>query len=299
MLTPAFAWNWGRAETVNVVICWDTLLRDATETLEKHQVDDAGRKLRWWIADQFDCGLYSIPLQDSVPADLQRAFEAITARLASFEPIQYICGSAPFRDMDLHVTPAVLIPRPETEQLVEIALKEIVRPGDRIADIGTGSGCIAISVKRARPSCQVTAVDVSQEALRIAAKNAEDLGAEIFLHPSDLLSSLHNDSQDVLIANLPYISDEEMKQLPRDVSDFEPCLALAGGPDGTHLIRRLLGDAGRVCSKEGRILLETGELHGQEIQRIAEENGWHWEQRQDAAGRPRFWILHRRLSGLA
>ena len=275
---------------------WRQMYDNALQQLTDAGVDSPAHKLRWWISDRLNCGLTQIPY-DTVPSDAEiEGFHAALAQLVKHMPVQYVCGTAPFREFDVKVTPNVLIPRPETEQLLEIALDAWIRGGDAVADIGTGSGCIAIAVKRALPSCKVRASDFSSAALAVARQNAEDNEAEIRLFESDLLTAYDDGSIDVVIANLPYVSDAEMAELPRDVREYEPEMALRGGKDGTELIARLLADAQRVCRPGGRILLETGESHGHVIYSHAEASGWRALNLTDGADRPRFWILQRNES---
>ena len=255
--------------------------------------DVPAEKLRWWLSDFLDVSLTMLPW-GTVPSPAERtAFEAATARLQGGEPVQYVCGKAPFWDFEVYVTPEVLIPRPETEQLVQLALEVAVSAGKKVLDVGTGSGCIAIALKRACPKCVVSGVDVSEAALAVARENALRLGVEVGFHSGDLLGAEADRSLDVLVANLPYIGETEREDLPREVRDFEPALALFSGADGTDLVVRLLDEARRVLKNQGKIVLETGESQGHVYALAAERFGWRLENRSDLAGRPRFWILER------
>ncbi|MDA3873451.1 MAG: peptide chain release factor N(5)-glutamine methyltransferase [Kiritimatiellae bacterium] len=253
--------------------------------------DVPAEKLRWWLSDRLDCSLTSLPMTECPDAELRGDFEAAAERLRRGEPVQYVCGRAPFRDVELMVDERVLIPRPETEQLVQIALAEVIRPGDRVLDVGTGSGCIALSVKKARPDCVVEGRDVSTDALEVAGENARRLGLKVTFAPGHLCKQETDGSWDVILANLPYIGERERSDLPSEVSEFEPGLALFSGADGTDLVLELMGDARRVLRPSGTLQLETGENQGHLYRAAAGKLGWVIEGRSDLAGRERFWLL--------
>jgi len=191
-------------------------------------------------------------------------FQALVTRRAGGEPMAYIFGQRAFYDRDLLVSPAVLIPRPETELLVEIAIvSEQARRADcAAADIGTGSGAIAVTFAAHVPHAAVYAVDVSAEALEIARRNSIENAVQVNLLRGDLLAPLIERGVvvDILMANLPYIASDVVPQL--DVSRYEPALALDGGADGLDLIRRLLADAPRVFRPGALLLLEIGADQG-------------------------------------
>lgn len=188
-------------------------------------------------------------------------FVELVARAAQGEPIPYLLGRRAFYDRELIVTPDVLIPRPETELLLERALALIRRrPNSSVADIGTGSGALAVTLAAHAPSAQVYAVDVSPAALAVARLNAAAQGVadRVAFFEGDLLSPLIERGLrfDVLMANLPYIAEDELATLA--VSRHEPRLALDGGPDGLTLIRRLLGQVNEVGKPGTVVLLEIG-----------------------------------------
>jgi release factor glutamine methyltransferase len=182
----------------------------------------------------------------------------LTRRLAS-EPMQYIIGSQEFFGLLLEVTPDVLIPRPETEHLVEAMLARVGRQAnERIVDVGTGSGAIAVALAHALPQSQVTAVDLSPAALEVARRNAERHGVSErvrFLH-SDLLAAIDSADFDAVVSNPPYVADGEV--LERQVSDYEPHSALYAGPTGLEVYERLIPQARQVLKPEGWLLLEVG-----------------------------------------
>ena len=201
----------------------------------------------------------------------QSAYADAIARRLLHEPIQYITGHQEFYGLDLQVTPAVLIPRPETEHLVEAVLthfKSFANHPIRIADVGTGSGAIAIALAVHLPQAQITALDLSPEALHIAEANVRqhNLAHRIRLLRSDLLSALTPESQtsqpfDAIVSNPPYIPDSDAPHLHPQVRDYEPPTALFAGSSGLEIYRRLIPQARAALKPDGLLALEIG--HGQ------------------------------------
>jgi release factor glutamine methyltransferase len=195
----------------------------------------------------------------------QAAYQRLIERRLRFEPIQYILGQAEFYGLTLRVTPAVLIPRPETELLVEAVIERL--PHDqpqRVADIGTGSGAIAIAIAHAVPQSFVTALDLSPEALALARENAQAhaLEARIRFLVSDLLTAVANEAPfDAILSNPPYVPLEDAPTLHPQVRDHEPSLALYAGAEGLDLYRRIIPQAFALLKPNGLLALEIG--HGQ------------------------------------
>lgn len=189
----------------------------------------------------------------------------ILAHLLNFEPIQYIQGTARFLERSYHVAPGVLIPRPETEELVEVMLREI--PSDaRILDIGTGSGCIAISLSKAFPNAKVTAWDVSEDALCIARRNNDDLQASVCFVKQDVLAWRGDGGQcyDVIVSNPPYITESEKQEMERNVLDWEPFSALFVPNNDPLLFYRRIGELGRMMLVDGgRLYFEINRAYGE------------------------------------
>lgn len=205
--------------------------------------------------------------------DQQAHFEALVGRAARREPVPYLIGSAPFYGRDFAVTPAVLIPRPETELLVEAALQWAQgRAGLVVVDVGAGSGCIAVTLALALPGARIIATDISAEALAVARQNAKTHGVEgriEFLRGSLLEPAPA--SPDLVIGNLPYIGEAEWTELEGGVKWYEPELALRGGPTGLELIERLLQEA-KVCLRPGAaIFLELGWRQGAAARQLAQK----------------------------
>ncbi|MCA9950658.1 MAG: peptide chain release factor N(5)-glutamine methyltransferase [Anaerolineales bacterium] len=200
----------------------------------------------------------------------QQSYFALVQRAVELEPIPYLTGTAVFLDLVLSVTPAVLIPRPETEELVELAVKwGRQRPTCHIVDVGTGSGNIAISLAQRLPHATITAVDISTQALNIARKNATTyVPGRINFLLGDLLTPLV-EPVDLIVANLPYIADDEWTQVDDGVKLHEPLLALQGGADGLKLINKVLWQAQEKLMAGGAIFLEVGWQQGIAAQKLA------------------------------
>ncbi|MCY4145774.1 MAG: peptide chain release factor N(5)-glutamine methyltransferase [Chloroflexi bacterium] len=215
--------------------------------------------------------LFTHPEQPLLPAQLCE-YQNWLARRAAGEPIAYILGAAGFYDIELRVNPAVLIPRPESELLLEEALRLTAQAADVVAaDIGTGSGALAIAYKRLRPLDTVYATDICAAALCLAKENARQNNVSLRFLRGDLAQPLFERGirVDLLMANLPYIASGELPGLA--VSAYEPRLALDGGADGLDCIRALLDQAMAICSLGAHALLEIGAGQGQAVQRLAWE----------------------------
>jgi release factor glutamine methyltransferase len=226
------------------------------------------------------------------------AFRRLVERRAAGEPLQYITGNQEFFKLDFEVTPDVLIPRPETESIVEIALELLKGDLDPfIADIGTGSGCIAISLLHELGDARAIATDISTGALRVAQRNADrhGVGDRLTLIESDCLSALDPGKPFSLIAsNPPYISDDEMKALQREVRQ-EPRTALAGGADGLDVVRRLSSGAAPFLRPGGYFVFEIGFGQNAAVEQLINRGVWELtEVRPDLQGIARAVVLRKK-----
>jgi release factor glutamine methyltransferase len=218
---------------------------------------------------------------DPAPDELRTKFRELVRRRAEGAPVAYLVGHREFYSLDFLVTPDVLIPRPETELIVLTALETIkargAQPsGIRVADVGTGSGVIAITIARQSPQARVTALDVSPAALGIARQNADRLGVSdrVELVESDLLAALPREARfDVIASNPPYVSTAEFAELARDVKAYEPELALLAGPTGTSVIERLVPQAAEQLSPGGSLLLEISPMLQQSVEALLQADG--------------------------
>ncbi len=210
-----------------------------------------------------------------VSEDQRARYRALLERRKRSEPIQYILGEREFYGFRFAVTPAVLIPRPETEHLVEAALERIPLDAPlRIADVGTGSGAIGIAIAANRPLAQLTAFDISAEALKVARENAESHGVagRIDFVEADLLDRCAAASFDLVVSNPPYIANGERESLDAEVRDYEPEQALFAGPTGLEVYERLIPQAALALRPDGWLLLEIGA--GQQLQLRQLLIGW-------------------------
>jgi release factor glutamine methyltransferase len=214
------------------------------------------------------------------PADTA-AFRALVARRAAGEPVAYLTGRREFYGLDFHVTPAVLIPREETELLVDLA-REF--GAARILDLGTGSGCLAIAVAKHLPQAEVTAVDASAAALAVARENAARHGVKVRFLQGDWFAPLGGERFDLILANPPYVAEADPHLAQGDVR-FEPRDALAAGPDGLDDIRRIVAGAPAHMAPGGRLWFEHGYDQAQAAAALLAAAGFvAVEQRADLAG---------------
>jgi len=229
-------------------------------------------------------------------------FFALAGRRLSGEPVAYLTGCKEFMGLEFKVDPRVLIPRPETELLVETALK-ILPPAPVIIDVGTGSGAIAVSLAFYRPQAVVYACDLSPEALAVARSNAARHGVaeRVFFFRGDLLKSLAGrlpaGGADLIAANLPYVAKEDLPGLPREVRLFEPLLSLDGGADGLEPYRRLVPEAPGFLKQGGYLLLEIGCGQGRGMAGLLERPQWETVVLKDPAGRDRLVVAGTRCAG--
>jgi release factor glutamine methyltransferase len=232
------------------------------------------------------------------PAELA-AYRERLRRRARREPLQYIDGTAAFRDLVLRVDPRVLIPRPETELLVQEVL-DWARPRADLhaVDVGTGSGCIALALATEGPFARVVAVDASPGALEVARENHERTApaAPVEFALGDLLAPVAEERFDVVVSNPPYVGDEEAASLDAEVRDWEPASALFAGHGGLAAIRRLVPAAAAVLRPGGLLALEIGAAQGPAVARLVDETRAFGEARirPDLAGRDRIVTAERR-----
>lgn len=204
--------------------------------------------------------------EEITPAD-ERMIEKDLASLMQNIPPQYLLGYEYFLDRRFNVTQATLIPRPETEELVMLCLAENDLTPKKVVDIGTGTGAIAVSLKLARPEWQVTAVDISEAALKVAEENARDLGAVIYFKQSDVLSAII-EKQDIIISNPPYISQSEWDLMDESVRTYEPKTALFAENNGLAIYQKIADQSQKILTSDGMIFLEIGFRQGAAVQKI-------------------------------
>lgn len=280
-----------------------SLLKQAINDLELHDIADARSSARLLLADCLGIGLHEIDLRAEmvISPEHQVKFQNQLKRRKNNEPVAYILGHQPFRDLDLSVTPDVLIPRPETEQLVDLVINYVStsRPAEpiTIVDVGTGSGAIALSLaKSLGDRAKIIATDTSRAALDVATKNNRINQLNVSFIEADLLTTKHDAALigiDILVANLPYIPTARIGNLQNDVKNFEPHGALDGGTDGLAIYRRLFDQLNQLAFKPRALFLEVDESHSQLIPIIVADTmpDYTTEIKNDLSGLARFAVL--------
>ena len=240
---------------------------------KRRGIPDPRREAMWLLARAW--GVEEIKLrihpEREVPAEVDARYRSWLERRAAGEPAHHLTGECEFWGRDFMVSPAVLVPRPETELAIQVALDLPLSPTARVLDVGTGSGCIAVSLAAERPKWRVSAVDISPAALEVARSNATRHEVEIEYHQGDLTAAIAP-PWDLVVANLPYIPTTELEALPREVH-HDPPSALDGGPDGLDLVRRLVEDLPRLLRPCGGAVLELGEAQADAVTEFAAAAG--------------------------
>jgi release factor glutamine methyltransferase len=278
----------------------------------------AAELLLMHVLDRDRTWLYTNP-EAAIEAVAVEKYFALVARRAAGEPTQYLTSKQEFWGLEFEVSPAVLIPRPETEHVIEVALERLgargIRidmatgapsPALRVADVGTGSGCLAVALAHELPHADIFATDISLAALEVARRNAGRHGVSQRVHfvETDLLEALLPDKQsngrqsslfDLVVSNPPYIAQSEAEQLPREVREHEPHAALFGGPTGIELYARLIEQAGSLLTSGGILVLELGYDSAERVLAIvAAQPAWtNISITNDLAGIPRILAAER------
>lgn len=258
----------------------EALLGAAKRTLAQAGVDQADQESRWIVSHVL--GLESHQLvsraEQLVSDETWARVVSLASRRSAREPLQYILGTQEFCGLEFHVTPAVLIPRPETELLVQEALRVVDFAKETVlVDVGTGSGCVAVTLATILGKARILAVDRSPEALAVARANAERHGVanRIEWVEGDLLSPLREreltGKVDVIVSNPPYIAETEWANLQPEVREFEPRSSLVSGPLGTEFHERLLRDSLDYLAPGGTLVMEIGSGQFQAVRRMVEQ----------------------------
>jgi release factor glutamine methyltransferase len=239
----------------------DHALRDAVRSLDENDVGSPRMNAEVLLMFTLGCDrayLYAHP-ERALTADEQQRYAGALAERSTGKPAQYITGHQEFWGLDLIVSPAVLIPRPETEHVIETVL-EFARQHQfrRIVDVGTGSGCIALALATEFPAAEITGVDISAAALEIARANAARLQLRITFAESDLLAALPAAAFDLVVSNPPYVGENEQDKVQRQVREFEPRVAVFSGAEGLDIFRRLIPQAHAALAPGGWFVAEMG-----------------------------------------
>lgn len=257
------------------------------------------RALYMFLTGLDNTGLIMAQRED-VAQNIQARYLSLIQERASGIPLQHITGHQGFMDLDLKVGPEVLIPRPETELLVEEALRALREeydaadaPAPEVLDICTGSGAIGLSVKRHFPKAQVTLSDISDGALQTAEANAELNGLKVTILKSDMFKALEGRNFHMILCNPPYITDREIETLTEEVREHEPMIALSGGADGLDFYRILAEEAPKHLNRGGWLIMEIGYDQGETVPALMRNLG-DTRVLKDLNGLDRMVIVHRR-----
>lgn len=276
----------------------------ARQTLENAGTANASQETSWLLAYALHLEPHQLVsrAEQSVTAEQQARVTAVVQRRASREPLQYILGTQEFCGLDFHVTPAVLIPRPETELLVQEAIREGgFAEGAVLVDVGTGSGCVAVTLATILSGMRIFALDCSGDALIVAKGNAERHGVhdKIIWGEGDLLSPLREcqvvEGVDAIVSNPPYIAEAEWAGLQPEVREYEPRLALLAGRRGTEFHERLIHDSKEFLVPGGLLVMELGQGQASLVRQIVEDVGGYTglQTVKDDAGIERVMIIRR------
>jgi release factor glutamine methyltransferase len=275
-------------------LTWRGVLDEARGRLAAAGMGNAGQEARWLAeaAAGLGSGELASGLGDEVPAAVADRMAGLVERRVAGEPLQYVIGRWGFRQLDLDVDPRVLIPRPETEVLAQLALAACDRLEARVVvDLGTGSGALALALATERDGMQVWATDVSGDALEVAEANRASLGAGVNLVQGSWYEALPADVRgwvDVIVSNPPYVSEAEMRELGPEVRDWEPAGALCAGPDGLEDVAAIIRGAPEWLASPGALLVEMAPHQTGRAAQLAHDAGFeHVEIRTDLAGRER------------
>ena len=258
--------------------------------------DNPRLEIEWLLCALLDCNRIDIYLRFEEPLSKQQLKKLKTwiSRRIKKEPLQYITGSCDFYGRDFIVNPNVLIPRPETERLIDIALNRLDNSSElRILEVGTGSGCIAVTLGLEIPNSYIYAVDISPNALEVANINKQRQKAEnVNFLEMDILKFIPDETFDCLISNPPYIPKEELKVLMKDVKDYEPLIALTDNSDGLIFYKKFADIASNIIKPGGYIILEVGlKDHPKLVSRLFSELGYETQLEKDFNGDDRVIII--------
>lgn len=265
---------------------WQALMKEELERLRQADIPEADSDIRLFAMDVAGCTYSTLILrmaEDATEEQAQKLHAYVTERM-THKPCQYILGTQEFMGMEFATAPEVLIPRPETELLVEQAcerLKKLIekkrkQTGDRelrVLDMCCGSGCIGISVAKLVPAVAVDLADISDAAITLTKKNRERLQADCTVIQTDLFAQIE-EKYDMIISNPPYIRTDEIPKLMAEVRDFEPHLALDGKEDGLYFYDKIIREAREYLYEDGYILFEIGQDQLEAVRGLLVENGY-------------------------
>ena len=277
------------------------ILKEAASELNNAGVPEARREARSLLSFILgkDRTFLISHAEDETDEDSFVRLREFVERRAAGEPLQYITGVQDFYGREFRVTPDVLIPRPETELLIEAALQIVGDTAPFICDVGTGSGCIAVTLLCELSNARAVAIDKSAPALEIAKLNAQkhSVAERAIFVVSDCFDSLDSRDYefDLIVSNPPYVAERALEGLQREVRDHEPRIALSPGGDGLSVIRRLIDEGPSFIKPKGHLLMEIGFDQGEAVERLVSGSAWSLrELRPDLQGIPRIVVLQKR-----
>lgn len=269
------------------------MLEWATDYFEERKINAPRLSIEWLLSHVLNCNRLDLYLAFDRPlsADDLQTLKPLILKRAKHEPLQYITGSTNFFGLEFRVTPSVLIPRPETEQLVELMLADFPNTKSlNVLDIGTGSGCIPVALKKERPGWNVYATDISEDALEVAKKNATLNAAQITFLNHDLTTGINpvpNLCFDIIVSNPPYIFPHESESIDTEVRAFEPGIALFH-PDVLFVYDSIIKMASSCSNLNGKLYLEINEKLGAETLKLFSKTGLDTKLKSDYNGKDRF-----------
>lgn len=268
-----------------------TMLEWATDYFKQKEIPSPRLSIEWLLSHLLGVKRLDLYLKYDRPLSLKELdlLKPMVIRRGKHEPLQYITGRSYFYNITLEVEPGVLIPRQETEQLVELVVQGNKLERKKILDIGTGSGCIPLAIKHECPTADVEAIDISPQALSIAEKNGEKLNLDVLFILSDIADFNPDYSYDIIISNPPYIHPQEMKSLDIEVIEFEPELALIHD-DPIGLYKSIIRFAEANLRKNGKLYLEINQSKGKEVLALFHYTHWKVTLLQDYDRNDRFVI---------
>lgn len=273
------------------------VLQHCADYLDQKGVERARREAEDLLSDALTMNRVALYMDHDRPlteAELAICRERLVRR-GRGEPLAYIHGEVPFHDCQIKVNPHVLIPRQETEILVDLVVRELLATGPEsgvLWDVCCGSGCIGVAIKRALPKWTVVAADISAAALEVARGNAERNGVKIDFRQGDLLQPFASERAQIVVANPPYIAQADYARLGFDVLHYEPQLALLGGATGVEYYQRLAFELPARLERGGRVWFEIGDGQGAALRTMFSEAPWKKaEIKRDWAGKERFFSL--------
>jgi release factor glutamine methyltransferase len=269
------------------------LIASAERRMSEAGIDGARKEARALLTHAAGMRLADVLLaqpEQTLSDEQAERYEKFVSRRVNHEPMAYIAGVKEFYRLEFEVTPDVLIPRPETEMLVDLAsgLADI----GKVLELCTGSGCVAVSLAKEKPLLYITATDISDKALRVARRNAQKHNVNVLFAQSDLFTKLPAVKYDMIIANPPYIRSGDIAALALDIKDYEPIIALDGGLDGLTIVFAIIRQAKEFLAPKGILLVETDPEQAGDVLALASSIYDHCEIKKDLAGLDRVVIAY-------